>query len=323
MQISFLGIDIGKTSFHVSLCEGKGKREFNNNSSGFIALQNWLEKKRVLKVHACMEATGIYGEALANFLYDKEHLISVVNPMQIKSFAKSELLRTKTDKVDAQLIMRFCKTIKPGLWEPEPENIRELKSWQKRYDDLQNLIRQEENRKEAASPSTRYLIDETVFFLRKQIDAVLAKINEHIDQNPDLRAKKELLTSIPGVSDRTASRTLSFLGTTKNFDKARKVSAFLGLNPKDHQSGSSVKGKSRISKIGDSQLRKAFYMPALAAMRYNPTIRAFCERLKSRGKPGKVVAVAAMKKLVHIIYGVLKNNTPYQATWTVKIITQS
>ena len=76
--------------------------------------------KRVLKVHACMEATGIYGEALANFLYDKEHLISVVNPMQIKSFAKSELLRTKTDKVDAQFIMRFCETIKPGLWEPEP-----------------------------------------------------------------------------------------------------------------------------------------------------------------------------------------------------------
>jgi transposase len=105
MQISFLGIDIGKTSFHVSLCEGKGKREFNNNSSGFIALQNWLEKKRVLKVHACMEATGIYGEALANFLYDKEHLISVVNPMQIKSFAKSELLRT--DLVSHRTIRRL------------------------------------------------------------------------------------------------------------------------------------------------------------------------------------------------------------------------
>lgn len=319
MNQSYLGIDISKKSFHVSLIKDIEKKpyskHFSNDAAGFAELLEWLGKRKVEQVHACMEATGKYTEGLATFLHDRGFLVSIVNPAQIKGFASSELARTKTDKADAKLIARFCLRIQPGLWQPEPLHVRRLKALQRRFDDVQSIILQEENRKESADTQMHASYDSSIEFHKNQLRELERDIQSHIDDDPDLKEKKALLETIPGVSERTATKSLLFLSNPEKFSKARQVSAFLGLNPKERQSGTSVRGKNRISKMGDAQLRKVFYMPAMAAIRYNPSIKAFAERLKSRGKSGKVIVVAAMKKLVHIIYGVLKHKQPYSAQW--------
>jgi transposase len=128
----------------------------------------------------------------------------------------------------------------------------------------------------------------------------------------DLEDKNKLLASIPGIGDKTIAIVLAFL-STENFDSAKQVTAFVGFNPKPRQSGFSVRGVGRISKTGDADLRKAFYMPAVVYLRFNPIIKAFAARLSSAGKAKMVVVIAAMRKLLHIIYGVLKNNIPFNA----------
>jgi transposase len=131
----------------------------------------------------------------------------------------------------------------------------------------------------------------------------------------DLQNKRELLESIPGIGDATIGVILAFFGTPSDFSSAKEISAFLGLNPRQNQSGSSVNSRTRISKTGDSSLRKALYMPALVAMRHNPTIRLFSQNLLQRGKSKMAVVVASMRKLVHIVYGVLKNGQPFNPAW--------
>lgn len=135
-------------------------------------------------------------------------------------------------------------------------------------------------------------------------------IKEHIDNHPDLRHKRDLLSTIPGIGDTTITQILTFLADGR-FRRAKQVAAFLGLNPRQHTSGSSVRGKARMSKTGDSRLRVAFYMPAIVAMRFNPVIRAFSQRLLANGKPKMLVVGAAMRKLAHIAFGVLKSGRPF------------
>jgi transposase len=125
------------------------------------------------------------------------------------------------------------------------------------------------------------------------------------------------LESIPGVGEATIAQILSFMGVPKRFKNARQLAAFVGLNPKKHESGSSVRGRSRLSKTGDSALRKALYMPAISAKKYNPVIKAFCERLQKAGKPPMVIIGAAMRKLLHLIYGVLKSGKPFNANLAI------
>ncbi|AVP87976.1 transposase [Candidatus Phycorickettsia trachydisci] len=123
-----------------------------------------------------------------------------------------------------------------------------------------------------------------------------------------MSGKDALLASIPGIGEKTRAKVIAFLNID-NFTSAKQIAAYVGLNPKHKQSGSSVRGISRISKTGDSDLRKAFYMPAIASMRFNPIIKEFADRLSDAGKHKMVILIAAMRKLVHIIYGVLKSKT--------------
>jgi transposase len=318
MEIAILGLDISKVKFDVALLINKKFKfkHFRNDKIGFDKLMLWLKNHEVSQLHACMEATGSYGEDLATFLHDQGFQISVVNPAQIKGFAQCELARNKTDKADAQLIARFCAAVKPSLWQPKPRHVRNLQHLVRRVDSLQAMRQQELNRKGTVGlQDISESIDVVTELLTEQIVISKKRIKEIIDENPDLSKKRELLGSIPGVSDVTASNVLAFFGEPKDFAKARQVAAFLGLNPRQYQSGSSVQGRTRISKTGDARLRKSLYMPALVAMKYNPTIKAFCEVLAKRGKAKKAIIVAAMRKLVHIIFGVLKSEKPYDVNW--------
>jgi transposase len=316
-----LGIDISKLKFDVALAvRGTFKcKEFKNCTDGFVKLRSWLTKYGVSDVHACMEATSNYGDMLAHYLYDIGFSLSVVNPARIKSFGQSELSRTKTDKNDAQLIARFCHAMKPDLWQPKAAYIREMQQWVKRAEALKRMKRQELNRKGTTSYSEiSASIDQVITTIDKMLTEAKQAIKKLIAENNDLAIKSNLLESIPGIGEETISWILAFFGKPEDFERAKEVSAYLGLNPRQNQSGSSIRGRTKISKMGDATLRKALYMPALTAIRYNPVIKAFAANLKQRGKPPKVIIVAAMRKLTHIAYGVLKNNHPFNSNWEQK-----
>ncbi len=315
-----LGVDISKAKFNVSLLkEDKYKhKSFVNNPEGFKELKRWLERQGVEEAHACMESTGVYGEALAEYLYDSGYKVSVVNPARIKGFARSELLRSKTDKVDASLIARFCLAMKPGFWVPDSKEIKELRSLVRRVDALVDMRNQEANRIEVSNEVIRGEIKDHIEYLDKQIELIKERIRDHIDGNPELREKQNLLESIPGVGESTIQLVLSHFAYIERFRDAKSLASFLGIAPREHQSGSSVRGRGRMSKIGRSSLRRAFFMPALVALRYNPTVVEMKKRLTEAGKPKMVIVGAAMRKLVHLIYGVLKNKMPFDSNYSLK-----
>jgi transposase len=140
------------------------------------------------------------------------------------------------------------------------------------------------------------------------------QIRDHIDGHPGLRKQARLLETIPGVGEATIAQLLAVVGDLARFKSARQLAAFLGLTPRQHQSGSSVRGKTRMAKMGHAQLRKALFFPAIVATRFNPLVRAFAQRLAQAGKPKMAIVGAAMRKLVHIIFGVLKSGRPFDPT---------
>ena len=316
-----LGIDIAKATFKVALLrESKFKHKtFPNHPEGFQALLAWLAHLQVQHVHVCLEATSHYSEPLAEYLFDQGMAVSVVNPARIKGYAQSELVRTKTDKTDAALIARFCAAMHPALWRPETKEIRVLRAYVRRLDALIDMRQQERNRLEAASEVLSEAIEAHITYLEQDIKQTQRKINDHIDQHPDLKDKKQLLESIPGIGPATINVILSEFAHVQRFQNAKHLASFIGVAPRLMESGTSVLGRSRMSKIGRSQLRKAFFLPAMVALRYNPIIKSFGERLRASGKTKMQVIGAAMRKLIHIVYGVLKNNTPFNPDYSAEM----
>ncbi len=317
MSAPILGIDIAKQRVAVALLvEGKVRnRSFKNAPDGFESLALWLRKWGIDQVHACMEATGNYGEALAIYLHGAGHTVSIVNPARIKGFAQSELIRTKTDKVDAGIIARFCLAMKPVSWTPPSPETRSLRALVRWVDSLTGMLTQEKNRLGSAHESVIPLIKGHINYLDKEIEEVREQIADLIDRDPDLSQKKDLLTSIPGIGTATIPVILAELDNLERFKHVRELVAFIGLAPKERLSGSSIKGKPRLCKTGNARLRKALYMPALVSIQCNPLMIVFYNRLKEKGKNGKVIVCAIMRKLVHLIFGILKSGKKYDPNY--------
>jgi transposase len=278
MSAPVLGIDIAKQRVEVALfVDDKVKK----------TLALWLRKLRIPQVQACLEATGNYGEDLAIYLHETGHSVSIVNPARIKGFAQSELIRTKTDKIDAGLIARFCLAMKPEAWIPPSPEVRFLRALVRRADSLIDMLTQEKNRPGTAHESVIPLIEEHMDYLNKEIKKVRDQIADLIDQNPNLRQKKDLLVSIPGIGKATIAVILAELDNLEKFNHVRELLAFIRLAPKETLSGSSIKGKPRLCKIGHARLRKALYMPAPVSIQCNPVMIAFYNRLKEKDKNGK------------------------------------
>lgn len=316
MDLLPLGIDISKSKFDVALLLEDGRlhhRVFTNNALGFEQLSAWLSKRHLRHVHACLEATGTYGEALALYLHNAGHTVSVLNPAIIKAFASTEMSRTKTDKTDASLIARYCQKHRPPAWTPPPPEVSELQAMVRRLEALLGMIQQERNRLEAGinSSAVKEGVEQHIAYLDEQITHTQSLIRDHIDQNPSLKRQRDLLSSIPGIGDLTAAKLLSEFVDISHYGSARQAAAFAGLVPRHNRSGSCVRGKPRMCKVGAARLRKALYFPAIVATQHNPVIRAFSERLRARGKCPMVVIGAAMRKLIHIAFGVLKSGKPF------------
>lgn len=313
MSTSILGIDISKATYHVTLLH-EGKRshgEFINRENEFKRLSSWLKKQGVSQVHACMEATGRYGDELAHYLHDAAHQVSVVNPMQIKAFARSQLIRNKTDKLDAEVIADFCAMCHPAIWTPTPPAMRELQEFLRHYDDVQAALTQTKNRLQSGvrAELVRQQLQAQLEFLTAQLETLKQQIRDHIDHSPDLKKQRELLESIPGIGEITASRLIAC--NILRFATARALACYVGVTPLQHFSGTSVHRKPRLSKMGDAELRQALYLPAVTAIRYNPCVRNLADRMRERGKCEMTIVGAGMHKLLSLAYGVLKSGVPF------------
>lgn len=310
-----LGIDVSKDTLDVVLWgqDINHHQVFANNPAGYARLSRWLITQKTGSVHACLEATGQYGEGVSEYLYKAGHAVSVVNPVRIKRYGESKLHRNKTDKADAALIAEFCFKENPPLWKPLPDRVKQLRQMVRRLDDLQCTYQQESNRLKSGVDNTWVVADLQGHLkeLHQRIRAMKIAIQQFIAETLDLKHQADLLVSIPGIGKLTAARLLAEIGDITSFEDAPQLAAYAGLNPKGARSGSSVRKKTRISKEGRAFIRYILYMPAIVARKYNPIIRDFCARLAKRNLPEMAIVAAAMRKLLHLVFGVLKNNAAF------------
>ena len=313
MTLLPLGIDIAKNSYDVALLQAGRTHtaQFANTPAEFAQLTAWLQQHGVTQVHVCLEATGRYGEALAAYLHAGGQVVSLINPARARAYARSKLIRNKTDRVDAALLADFCRTQQPRPWTPPAPERHELQALVQHLEALKGMRTQELNRQKAnpPAPAVQQLLAAHLAFLDEQIAQLQAQIQALIDAYPTLTQQHALLVSIPGIGAMTAARLLAI--DLLNFSSTRAVAAYAGLSPSQHTSGTSIHRQTRLSKVGNADLRKALYLPAVSAIRWNPVIAAWAERLRERGKAKMVVVGAAMRKLLCLAYGVLKSGRAF------------
>jgi transposase len=316
MSHFYLGIDVAKVKLDCALRLPNGKfraKVIPNSLEGFTALSRWLAAQKADSVHVCMEATGTYWEDIAQYLATAGLTVSVVNPAQIKAYSASRLTRSKTDTVDAKLIADFCAERQPLAWQARSEAEVALRALVLRLDALQTMRTQESNRLLVAREAVRDDIQQHLDWLDKAVGQLIDAINDHIGHHPVLKQQRELLDSIPGIGERTSAIILAFYADTSRFANSRQAAAFAGLDPRQYESGSSIKGKPRLSKVGHAFLRKALYMPAMVTLYKTAWGKQFRSRLAGAGKPNKLIIGAMMRKLIHVAFGVLKSAKPFNS----------
>ncbi len=319
-----LSIDIAKLKFDVCLLKPAGRAKhkvFANTRHGFEQLVAWLNSHHATDLHACLEATGTYGESLALFLFEAGLTISVANPAAVRAFANAGLSRTKTDKVDAELIARYCLAQQPAAWLPPAPELRELQALVRRLESLVEMRLMEENRLSSgvSTAAVRHSLEEHIAFLLAEIKQTEALIRQHINNHPDLKEQSDLLDSIPGIGETTAALLLAEIVNIKQYTSARQVAAYAGLVPRERRSGNSVRGRACLSKIGNARLHKALYFPAITALRSSDFFKAWANPLRERRKSKMTVIGAAMRKLIHLAYGVLKTGKPFDPHWAKSV----
>lgn len=315
--MNYLGIDISKKTFDVTIIKEDGSKEhkqFDNTAKGHEKLEKWLKRKvgDIKKVHAVMEATNIYWEEVAEYLHQKEVKVSVVNPAAIKGFARSEMQRNKTDKQDSLVIAEFGRQKKPEAWQPPLAHQKKLRSLVRHRQTLIKTRTQQKNRISSCNDEeVKQSLEQVLRVLEQQIEEMTSKINKLIKEHEDLHTNHRLMVSIKGIGDRSADLILAEFYDLRHYSSAKSVAADAGITPSKHESGTSVKRRAKISRIGKSAVRGILYWPAQTAILHNPVVRDLVERLEKRGKSTGVIIVAAMRKLLHLVYGVVKNQTPF------------
>lgn len=314
-KVDQVGIDVSKAKLDVALLREQGKfrdKVIANGRKGFAELVAWLAKHGVTHAHICMEATGAYWEDLAEFLVDAGFEVSVVNPLLIRKFGESLGERSKTDKLDARVIAKFCAERAPERWQAPSKAVRGLRALVRRREALIELRTEELNRRDSASePRVLESIDKVIALLNEQIAQIERQIRDHIDSDPKLKQQRDLLESVPGIGKVVSGMLLSYYGGDLRFDSSKQAVALAGLDTSRRESGTSVKGKPRLSKKGHSNIRGTLYMPAVVAMSKTAWGKAFAGRLAAAGKPKMLIIGAVMRKLLAIAYGVLKSGQPF------------
>ena len=323
MTKQYIGIDVSKQKLDVCWLRDPQNnklktKKFDNSRAGVAELWGWVRDNTNVQPGDCvfiLEATGVYHERAVNALYSLGVVIRMAQPQQFHHYVASHGVRSKTDKRDSILLARYGADGKGRAWQPEPSNIRHLKKLLGRLEALEQDIRREKNRLEAAEvgdfPEDIVASISRVIQALSEEKALLEKqINDHIDGDPTLKNNVTLLQSIPGIGA-VVSRHLLCAVLAKPFAKARDFAAYIGLTPIVRESGTSVRSRPKLSKAGCSLLRAKLYMAAVVAIRYNQDAKALYTRLTKRGKAKMSALGAVMRKLAHICFGVLKHGKEY------------
>lgn len=318
----YLGMDVAKAKLDCCLLldatTGKRKTKVATNTpSGIVELLAWVTQQGCSpdRLHVILEATGVYHEPAARALAEAGVTVSIVNPAQVKDFGRSLAVRTKTDGVDSFVLARYGALLQPAAWTPPAPEARLLHALLARREAIAQDLQRERNRQEKADATDtpeliRESIADSITFLVKQLTQLQRDIDDHIKGHPGLKDDLALLQSIPGVGPQVGGNLLAVMHL-HTFGSAERLAAYLGLVPVERQSGSSVLGRARLSKAGPARSRAVLYMAAVTATRCNPHVKALYQRLLARGKSKMSALGAAMRKLVHLCFGVLNTRKPY------------
>lgn len=312
-----VGCDVSKAKVDLAILVKPGKyrtKVFPNSTAGFKALVSWLDEQLpegAASAHVCMESTGTYHEALALHLHDHGICVSVENPFRVKQFMSLEGVRNKTDAGDAKALARYCERQSPEPWEAPSRSVRELQALVMRLQTLESMRQSELNRLDTAHEAVKSSIQKVIDQLDTNIADVRKLIRSTIDNDPDLKRREALLDTIPGLGDKTIPQLLAFIGRPERFKNAKALVAYASLAPRIQQSGTSLNRTQGTHPQGNRELRQALFYPAMVAGKHNPIISAFWKRLAAQKKPGLVIVTACMRKLLAIVYGVLKTGSDF------------
>ena len=308
-----IGIDVSKDSFVAAYPKKSGysTKTFLNTTSGVRQFITSLPEDS----HCVMEATGNYSMLLLYLLQQANIIVSMENPQKIKHFARAMLSTTKTDEIDAKLIALYGEKMEPAPYKIPSESIIMLKQKRTVLRQLKKQLTMMVNLQHSLSvlpkqdPTAKVVTEQTIKHLRKQI----SKMEEEITNlsNKEFKRQMELLTSIKGIGENIASALILATGGFTYFSSAKQISRFLGLCPTYQQSGTSVNVKGHINRNGDTHLRSLMYVVAFSSIRSNTACKETYERLRSRGKSGRVAIIAIANKLIRQAFAVLTNNRHY------------
>lgn len=313
--MNYVGIDISKLSFDVAIENEKEKYvhyKMSNNPEGFKKLLNLLDKEK----HCCvMEASGPYYLKLAFFLFDKKIAVNVINPLVIRRFSQMRMMRAKTDKKDAVMIAEYGKTEQPTQWKPEQSYVLELKQMQAYVEQLNKsrtgFIRQQEAF--AQNPVKCADLNKSIAGIIKDIEKQIASIEVKMEALVKQYHHKlfEQIRSIPGLGKKTAMQLIVLSGGFEKFENAKQLSSYVGLSPRIFESGTSVKGKAKICKMGMSRIRAMLYVCSWTAKKCNKACRELYDRLVEKGKAKKLALIAVANKLLKQAFAIATKNEFY------------
>jgi transposase len=308
ISTQYVGIDVCKASLDVYVRGRDTAFQVSNDAAGFVQLLSLLPTPESVK-RLVLEATGGYERQAALFLTQAGYAVAVINPRQARNFAKAANQHAKTDAVDARLLAWFGEAMQPEVRPLQSEAQTQLNDLVSRRRQLVEMWSVERNRVAQLRGSAQRDVEAHIQWLRERIDTIEQEIEQQLQQSQQWQPQKQLLTSVPGVGQVVAATLLAALPELGQLS-AKQIAALVGLAPFNCDSGQH-QGKRHIFG-GRSAVRQVLYMAALVAVRHNPLIKAFYDRLLLAGKAKKVALVACMRKLLTILNAMLKHNTTWQ-----------
>jgi transposase len=321
-----VGVDVAKDDIKVALSNltvdyrvvVRSTRTFPNTVKGFKQLQEWISFKghSGFAVHFTMEATGVYYEGLAYFLYEQGYSLHVVLPNYVKKYAQSLGIKSKTDKLDAKVLAQMGLERELRLWQPVSTSLLGLKQLTRERDALVRTRTTTANQLHAYRHQGKTNKDsikrsvKLISFLDKQIKQIEKEVKSFVHQDKELATKMEYLLSIPGVGLLTAATIVAETNGFAAFESIKQLTSYAGLDVRIVESGK-WKGKSKISKRGNSHIRKALFMPSLSKKTHDPTTKQFFERIKEKKGIGMIATVAVERKLLGLMFSLWKKEEMY------------
>jgi transposase len=317
---TFAGFDVSKSTFDVCVLDDNKEcsRQFANNKQGFTDLGNWLAKN----AHCVMEATGPYYVKLACYLHQHGFAVSVVNPLVIKRFSQMRLLRAKTDRADAKMIATYGLKEQPDLWQPPAAYVLKLQQMDSFVQQLQKqrtalLCQSEAFTIAGMDKEMKMFLSKALAHLDRQIDKITARMETIIEQYHQQMVNN--IVSIPGLGKKTAIMLIVISDGFKKFNNYKQLSAYVGLSPRIYESGSSIRAKARICKMGMSRVRSLLYLCSWSAKSCNKACKELYDRLLAKGKSKRLALIAVANKLIKQAFAIAANNRTYQPNYSKNI----